>query len=104
MTVTETVTVEPDFAMDVSRTTQLIAQLLKRTPGRKLSQGDVSDAIVCVGELYMAAATLDLWKAGRVEFGWDKEESELVLCSTEIDSETGDDGRLVLRGNDYDHP
>lgn len=89
-----------DFAMDVSQTTALIAQLLRRTPGGKLSQSDIGEAMACVSELYLSAATLELWKTGQIEFGWDSEESELVLCSTEIDSDTPADGRLILRGND----
>ncbi|MGU3497635.1 hypothetical protein [Mycobacterium sp. C31M] len=93
---TEILNGQNDFAMNIGQTTALIAQLLRRTPGAKLSQGDIADAIASVSDLYMAAATLELWKEGKVEFGWDSEESQLVLCSTEIDSENAGDGRLVL--------
>lgn len=84
--------------LSVDQTGALIAELLRRTPGGKLSQSQIAEAIATVGDLYSAAATLELWKAGKVEFGWDSEESELVLCSTEIDSETPADGRLIWKG------
>lgn len=84
------------FAMDTGQMAGLIGQLLARTPGGKLTQAEISEAIACVGDLHSAAATLELWKSGRIEFGWDREESELVLCSTEFDGESVGQGRIVF--------
>ena len=88
-----------DFAMDVSQTTALIAQLLRRTPGGKLSQSDIGEAMACVSELYLSAAMLELWKTGKIEFGWDTDDEQLILVDANS-SEANSDGRLILRGND----
>lgn len=91
--------VTADFAMDIGRTAALIAQLLKRTPGGKLTQDDIGQAIASVNDLYIAAATLELWKIGQIEFGWDREESELVLCSVEFDTQNaGQSCRPIFEG------
>lgn len=91
-----------DFALDTGKTAELIAQLLARTPGGKLTQSEIAEAIATVGELYSAAATLELWKTGQIEFGWDREESELTLCSVESarDNAASETGRVVFRSND----
>ena len=85
-----------EFATDVGQTATLIAQLLSRSSGGKLSQSDIGEAIATVADLHTAAATLELWRSGQIEFGWDSEESELVLCSTDIDGESAGHSRIVF--------
>lgn len=85
-----------EFATDVGQTAALIAQLLSRSPGGKLSQSDIGEAIATVADLHTAAATLELWRSGQIEFGWDCEGSELVLCSTEFDGESTGHSRIVF--------
>jgi hypothetical protein len=92
----ESVGLAADFMLDIGQTAALIAQLLRRTPGGKLSQSDIGEAIATVADLHASAATLELWTCGQIEFGWDSGESELVLCATEFDGQTAGQSRIVF--------
>lgn len=96
----ETVNAPPggNFALDTGSTALLIAELLECSGGQ-LGQGDILDAVAAVSELYVSAATLELWRSGAIKFGWDTEAEELALCDVnQIDADQ--DGRLIFRGND----
>ena len=83
------------FALDTGSTTLLIAELLACSGG-KLGQSEILDAVAEVSELYVSAATLELWRSGAVKFGWDTEAEELVLCDkSQLDDQ---DGRLIFKG------
>lgn len=86
------------FALDTGSTALLISELLACSGG-KLGQSEVLDAVAEVSQLYVSAATLELWRSGAIKFGYDTEAEELVLCDTnQIDADQ--DGRLIFRGND----
>ena len=83
------------FALDTGSTALLIAELLACSGG-KLGQSEILDDVAEVSELYVSAATLELWRSGAVKFGWDTEAEELVLCDkSQLDDQ---DGRLIFKG------
>lgn len=91
----ESVTDSPggNFALDTGSTALLISELLECS-GEKLGQGDILDAVAEVSQLYVSAATLELWRSGAIKFGYDIEAEELVLCDkSQLDAES--DGRLI---------
>lgn len=91
--------VRPDGPLSVEQTGALIAELLGNTPGGRLGQDEIAEALATIGELYASAAMVELWRDGRIQFGWDADEQQLVICDatkTDVDQV----GRLILRGND----
>ena len=83
------------FALDTGSTTLLIAELLACSGG-KLGQSEILDAVAEVSQLYVSAATLELWRSGAIKFGYDTEAEELVLCDkSQLDDQ---DGRLIFKG------
>lgn len=93
----ETVVDSPggNFALDTGSTALLIAELLECSGG-KLGQSEILDAVAEVSQLYVSAATLELWRSGAIKFGYDTETEELVLCDkNQIDAGSG---RLIFEG------
>jgi hypothetical protein len=90
--------VRPDGPLSVDQTGALIAELLSQTPGGRLGQGEIADALAAIGELYASAATSELWRDGRIQFGWDTDDEQLVICgATQTDADQV--GRLIFGGN-----
>ena len=84
-----------NFALDTGSTALLIAELLACSGG-KLGQSEILDAVAEVSQLYVSAATLELWRSGAIKFGYDPEAEELVLCDkSQLDDQ---DGRLIFKG------
>jgi hypothetical protein len=48
--------VRPDGPLSVEQTGALIAELLGNTPGGRLGQDEIGDALATIGELYASAA------------------------------------------------
>ena len=90
--------VQGDWPLGRANTTKLVAELVKRSGGA-IGSDELSDAFAAVGELYAAASVLELWETGEIEFGWDTEDEQLILVDAK-QTEAGDDGRLILRGNE----
>lgn len=87
-----------DWPLGRVKTTQLVAELVKCSGGA-IGSHELNDAVAAVGELYTAASVLELWEAGKIEFGWDTDDEQLILVDASS-SEADSDGRLILRGND----
>ena len=87
-----------DWPLGRAKTTRLITELVKCSGGQ-IGADELGEAIASVGELYTAAGVLELWESNQIEFGWDADGEQLVICdATQTDADQV--GRLILRGND----
>ena len=94
-----------DWPLGRSKTTQLVAELVKCSGGA-IGSDELNDAVAAVGELYTAASVLELWESGKIEFGWDTDDEQLILVDANS-SDADRDGRLILRemtDDDTQHP
>jgi len=82
-----------DWPLGRAKTTQLVAELVKCSGGA-IGSDELNIAVAAVGELYAAASVLELWEAGKIEFGWDTEDEQLILVDANK-SEADQDGRLI---------
>jgi len=92
---TETHTPGGTFAMDTGSTALLVAELLRHSGGQ-LGQSDVLDAVAAVSELYVSAATLELWRSGAIKFGYDTEAEQLVLVDANQSNAGQEPERIIL--------
>jgi hypothetical protein len=81
----ETVTTEPDFN-DVEFLTRgelqrLIKEILESAGPEGLPEDKVRAAIAQVEEMVLAEATMQLWRDGKLQFGW--KDGELAYRGTE---------------------
>ena len=84
-----------DWPLGRSKTTQLVAQLIKCSGG-EIGMDELNEAIAAVGELYTAASVLELWESNALEYGWDVEGEQLVLLDANRPDAGQDNERIIF--------